>query len=209
MTLAESVNSLINWFTLHSNFIYPILFFGSFFETFIFSSFFIYGEIFFLAGSILASLHIINIWVVIILLYLGAIFGDTASYLLGHKLGSSFFKEHKKIFNMVNYNKGLKFFESHGNKAIFLSRVSGPISWITPFLAGIYKVPYKTFLIYNIAGVLIGVGQFIAIGYFFGLAFISILNYVKDIFIVVGIALVVAAIIFLIRKEKSGKSFID
>jgi membrane-associated protein len=206
MNLVSSTNALIGWMAVHSHITYLILFAGSFFETFIFSSFFIYGEIFFLAGAILASTHAVSIWLVVPILYGGAILGDTASYYCGHRLGASIFKEHRKLFSIANYNRGLRFFEKHGNKAVFLARISGPISWVMPFMAGAYKVPYRSFLIYNIAGVIIGVGQFIVLGYFFGLAFLKMFNYIQDIFKVLAVVATVIGVVYFVRKRFGPKS---
>ena len=67
--------------------IYFILFFGSYFETVIGFLFFIYGELFFLAGAILAGLGILNIYLVSAVFFVGGILGDSTSYVLGYKFG--------------------------------------------------------------------------------------------------------------------------
>lgn len=157
----------MEFLTTHILLLYAVLFFGSYFETLIGVGFFIYGEIFFIPGALLAGAGVLNIWLVSFVLIAGGVLGDSSSFVLGKKYGSSIFKEHNKIFNLTNYQKGLDFFEKYGTKAVFFARLLGPVSWITPFLAGTYKVPYQKFLGYNILGVTVGIGQFLIIGYFF------------------------------------------
>jgi len=60
-----------------------------------------------------------------------------------------------------------------------LARLSGPFSWITPALAGIFKVPYRQFALYNIPGVLLGIGEYIVIGYFFADNYQQILAFIQ------------------------------
>ena len=97
----------------------------------------------------------------------------------------------------------MDFFAKYGTKAIFFSRLLGPVSWITPFLAGTYKVPYPRFLGYNVAGVTVGIGQFLIIGYFFGSNFNAILSSVKqDAAVVGGITVLVAAVYYIIKRNK-------
>jgi len=158
----------------HQLWAYLILFLGAYFETLIGFSFFIYGEIFFWGGSILAGFGILNIWYVIIVLFVGGFVGDTSSYYLGKKYGHEIFKKmskivfFKKFVNEKNLKKGKKFFDKYGAKSVFWGRLMGPVSWVAPFLAGVHHVKYREFLKYDFWGVVIGIGQFVVIGYFFG-----------------------------------------
>lgn len=162
------MNTVIELFQTHSILAYPVLFLVSYFETFIGIGFFIYGEIFFIAGAMLAGAGVLNIWLIATVLYLGGILGDTSSYLVGSKYGINFFRENRKIFNLKNYEKGRVLFRRYGNKSVFFARFMGPLSWVTPFLAGVYKMPYRSFIGYNALGVVLAISQFLIIGYTFG-----------------------------------------
>ncbi|MEK7135727.1 MAG: DedA family protein [Patescibacteria group bacterium] len=198
--IAENMGTFLAAHTLLS---YAVLFFGSYFETLIGVGFFIYGEIFFIPGALLAGAGVLNIWLVAFALIVGGILGDSTSFALGRRWGTSIFKEDNKIFNHTNYQKGLDFFAKYGTKAVFFARLLGPVSWITPFLAGTYKVPYPRFLGYNVAGVTVGIGQFLIIGYFFGSNFNAILSSVKqDAAVVGGITVLVAAVYYIIKRNK-------
>ncbi|WP_024786692.1 MULTISPECIES: DedA family protein [unclassified Lebetimonas] len=85
--MSELINHFIKILIEYKEIAYFILFFGSMLETVIGFSFFIYGEIVFLSGAILAGMGILNIWIVTFVLYLGGIVGDNISYFLGRKYG--------------------------------------------------------------------------------------------------------------------------
>src|SRR5262245_30436372 len=144
--------SFIAWLALHKGIAYAILFFGMFFETLVGTSFFIPGELFLLSGSILAGAGTLTLGFVIPALYAGAFAGDSVSYAIGRKLGPKCFKEGNRFLNPKNYESGKRMFEKHGLKAIFLARLIGPFNLIMPFLSGVYEVPYRTFLMYNVPG---------------------------------------------------------
>jgi membrane-associated protein len=166
--LVTPTDIFMAWLSLHTHLAYLVLFLGAYFEALVGPSFFIPGEIFLLSGAILAGTGTLNIWLVIFVLYAGAILGDTSSYWIGRAIGTSIFHERKKVLNLKNYHRIEKLVDKYGNSAIFFGRFVGPFSKVVPVAAGIFEVPFTTFLAYNIPGILIGVGQFIAVGYFFG-----------------------------------------
>ncbi len=184
----------------HRHMAYLILLGGAYIETVFPFSLFVYGEFFFLAGPILAGMGILNIWVVTVLFYTGGILGDTTSYAIGRRYGQSFFAHfsHRpllgRVFTRKNYLKGENFFKGHGDWSVFLARLSGPFSWITPVLAGIFHMRYKRFALFNTPGVLLGIGEFIVVGYLFGRHYDKVLHLAERsviIAICLGVALVV------------------
>lgn len=203
----ELINHFIKILIEYKEIAYFILFFGSMLETVIGFSFFIYGEIFFLSGAILAGMGILNIWIVTFVLYLGGIVGDNISYFLGRKYGMQlyFFLSKKPLLkyfiNKKNYKKGLKIFRRYGAFSAFIGRLVGPLSWVTPFILGVYKLDYKKFLPFETAGVIIGIGQFIIIGYLFGRNFEKILTLVSGYFIFVVFILLICLLLFYYLKK--------
>ena len=196
-----TVEAFMGWLSLHQEPTYFILFLGPYFETLIGPGFFIPGEIFFLPGAILAGSDVLNIWIVIILFYAGGILGDSSSYFIGRKTGSSVFKENKLLFNPKNYQRGENFFKKYGKKAIFLARLFGPLSWITPFLSGVFGIPYLQFLKYNIPGVIVGIGEFIVVGYFFGNKYQQILTIIQRYTLMTVVSTtIIISLIWYIRK---------
>ena len=177
---ANTIAGMMSWLSLHTTFAYTILFLGSYFETVVGPGFFIYGELFFLPGAILAGTGVLNIWLVIATTIIGGILGDYTSYELGRKQGKTIFKSGNKYFTPENHKKGSEYFNKFGPKAIFFARLLGPLSWITPFLAGTYGISRKTFFTYNIPGVFVGIGEFLIVGYFFGSGYQTALNFIQQ-----------------------------
>ena len=201
------MSAVIAFLQTHSVLAYPVLFLGSYADTFIGIGFFIYGEIFFIAGSVLAGAGVLDIWLVALALYLGGILGDTSSYFIGLKYGASFFKKGRRIFSIENYEKGKKLFHKHGNKGVFLARFIGPLSWVTPFFAGVYKVPYRYFFYYNTAGVILAISQFLIIGYAFGANWQYILSVIQyDMRLVFWVFVIVISLYFVVRKFFKNKN---
>jgi membrane-associated protein len=153
---------------------YAVLFMGAFFETLIPTSLVVLGEVFFIPGALLAGMGALNVWAVVAVLYTGGILGDNASYWLGRRYGLSLFERLARwpgvgrLVHHDNYQRGVAFFERRGAIAVFAARLSGPLSKVTPAMAGVFRLDYATFLRFNTPGILIGIGQFIVVGYFFG-----------------------------------------
>jgi membrane-associated protein len=158
----------------HDHLAYVVLFLGAFFETLIPTSLFVLGEVFFIAGALLSGMGILNVWLVLAALYAGGILGDNGSYWLGRHFGASLFEYLARLplvgrlAHYENYRRGVAFFERRGAIAVFAARLSGPLSWVMPAMAGVFRLDYATFIRFNALGVMIGIGQFIAVGYFFG-----------------------------------------
>lgn len=198
-------NAVIGFLQAHIYLSYITLFLGSYFETLIGPGFFIQGEVFFLAGSILAGLGFLNIWLVYLISVLGGIAGDHSSYYLGKRCGkfiiNKLFKPANKYLNPALLKKSKKFFKIFGAQSAFYARLLGPVSWVAPFLSGIFKVPYKKFAKYNFLGVVVGIGNFIAIGYLLGFAYLKILQAIKQYYLLIAL-LIIAIIIMLNYLEK-------
>lgn len=158
----------------HDRLAYAALFLGAFFETLIPTSLLVMGEVFLLSGALLAGMGVLNVWAVLAVMYAGGMLGDNASYWLGRRFGLALF-EHLmrwpligRLFHEDNYRRGVEFFQRRGAVAVFVARLSGPLSWIMPAMAGVFRLDYASFLKFNTLGLLIGIGQFIVVGYYFG-----------------------------------------
>ena len=201
--MVNSISTMVTTFlTAHTLLAYGVLFLGAYFETMVGIAFVLPGEAFFLPGALLAGAGILNIWVVAIALYLGGMLGDTSSFWIGKRSGRALFKEGNKIFTPKNYKRGERLFKRFGTKAVFYARLLGPLSWITPFLAGAYDIPYRKFLLYNIPGVIVGIGEFLVVGYFFGNRYKEILGFLQKYTALAVAAIgIVILIVYVIKRS--------
>ncbi len=209
----QSISDLQAILDCHRSLAYQLLFFGAFSETLLPFSLVIYGEVFFIAGAVLAGLGSLDIWGVAAVLYGGGILGDNCSYWLGRHYGPQLLHKISRIpggryFLRHDYEKkGLAFFGRHGNAAVFLARLCGPLSWFIPALAGSFRLRYSRFVFYNALGVIVGIGEFLIIGYFLGDNLETIFLWLKRLgYIPAGIALILLLIVLQRCRRKQRRN---
>ncbi|GGX11571.1 DedA family protein [Streptomyces noursei] len=93
------------------------------------------------------------LWMVCALVVLAAVLGDQAGYLFGRKVGPSLFKRpDSRLFKQENVEKAHAFFEKHGPKSLILARFVPIVRTFTPIIAGVSRMQYRSFIIFNIIG---------------------------------------------------------
>jgi membrane-associated protein len=107
------------------------------------------------------------------LLFLGlsiaGILGDTLNYWIGKKIGPKVFaSQESRFFKREYLDKTHAFYLKYGAKTIVIARFIPIIRTFAPFVAGVGKMPYRTFIFYNIIGAVIWVGSFVYAGFYFG-----------------------------------------
>ncbi len=124
------------------------------------------------------------------LLSIAAILGDSVNYWIGHFMAPKIFHpKYQRILKPEYLDRTQKFFEKYGGKTIILARFFPIIRTFAPFLAGVGKMSYRRFFLYNVIGGLLWVCLFILGGYFFGnLAFVK-KNFTAVIFAIIFISL--------------------
>lgn len=162
----EILGTIINLF---GPLTYVILFAIVFAETGLVITPFLPGDSLLFAVGTLAGGGFLNIWVVYLSLLLAAILGDTVNYWVGHHLGTRVFsKKNSRIFKQSYLEKTSEFYAKHGGKTIILARFVPLIRTFAPFVAGVGKMHYKTFITYNLIGAFLWVTGLTFAGYFFG-----------------------------------------
>jgi membrane-associated protein len=147
---------------------YAILFTVIFVETgLVFFPFLPGDSLLFVAGAF-AALGSLNIWILLVLLMVAAIAGDTANYWIGHFLGEKIIANKRIPINEKHLAKTHEFFAKHGGKTIIIARFVPVVRTFAPFVAGIGKMNYFRFITYNVIGAVSWVSVGIVAGYFFG-----------------------------------------
>jgi membrane-associated protein len=149
----------------YGSLVYLLLSFIIFMETgFILTPFLPGDSLLFISGTIAAT-GALNIYLLFLLLTLAAIVGDNLNYWIGRYLGEKVFS---RFIKPEHIEKTKLFFHHHGKKTIILARFIPIIRTFTPFVAGIGKMNYLTYLSYDIFGGIIWVSAFVFSGFYFG-----------------------------------------
>ncbi|ATZ12110.1 DedA family protein [Erwinia amylovora] len=151
--------------------IYAILFVILFCETGLVVTPFLPGDsLLFVAGA-LAALpgNDLNVHTMVALMVVAAILGDALNYTIGRLFGNKLFSNpDSKIFRRSYLDKTHAFYHRHGGKTIILARFVPIVRTFAPFVAGMGKMSYRHFALYNVSGGLLWVLLFTYTGYFFG-----------------------------------------
>lgn len=149
--------------------IYLILFLIIFCETGLVVTPILPGDSLLFAAGTFAYAGSLDIKWLLVLLSMAAVTGDTVNYWIGHFAGPKVFhKENVRFLNKKYLERTHKFYEKHGGKTIILARFVPIIRTFAPFVAGIGRMAYSHFIIYNITGGIAWIAVFIFGGYYFG-----------------------------------------
>jgi len=184
-----------------------LLLFVVFAETGLFIGFFLPGDsLIFISGLLCATKpHLLNISIfwLIILLISSAVIGNIVGYWFGKKTGENLFqKKDTFLFKKKHLETTKLFYEKHGGTALIFGRFLPIIRTFAPILAGVIKVEFKLFMIYNIAGASLWIISLTSIAFFLGIEFPQTEKFIG--YIVIGL-IVITTIPVLITYLKNRK----
>jgi membrane-associated protein len=147
---------------------YLILFLIVFCETGLVVTPFLPGDSLLFAAGTFAALGDLDVRVMILLLVVAAILGDTVNYWVGAAIGPRAFQGNLRFLKQEHLDRTHAFYEKHGGKTIILARFVPIIRTFAPFVAGVGAMSYGRFLTYNVVGAILWVALLVLAGYFFG-----------------------------------------
>lgn len=133
--------------------------------------FFLPGDTLLFAAGFLTQQGVlgVNIHLLVLLLVIAAVLGYSLAYVFGHKFGRKLFtKPNTPIFNHANLMRAETFYEKYGPVTIVIGRFVPFARTFVPIVAGIAKMSYATFLLYNILGAVLWIASIVYLGYFGG-----------------------------------------
>jgi len=151
--------------------LYLILFAVLFCETGLVVTPFLPGDSLLFAAGAVAAMDgsPINLALLAALLVVAAVSGDAVNYWIGYLIGPKVFSaENSWLLNRRHLLRAQEFYERHGGKTIVLARFIPIVRTFAPFVAGVGKMQYRRFWVFNFAGGLVWVVLFLLAGYFFG-----------------------------------------
>jgi membrane-associated protein len=145
-----------------------ILFLIVFCETGLVVTPFLPGDSLLFAAGTFAALGALDVWLVVVLLIIAAIAGDTVNYWVGAYVGPRAFRGDVRYLRKEYLDRTHAFYEKHGGKTIILARFVPIIRTFAPFVAGVGAMSYPRFIVYNVVGAVLWVCLFVLGGYYFG-----------------------------------------
>ncbi len=151
---------------------------------------FLPGESLLFALGTLAARGALELHFLAILLMSAAILGGFLNYFLGFQIGEHLIPKNKdSIFNLY-LRKTHDFYERHGAMTIIIARLVPVVRTYAPFVAGIARMSFMRFLVYNIVGGVLWIAFFLYVSYHFGN-----IPIIKNNFSIVIFAIIVLSII--------------
>ncbi|ABS77020.1 DedA family protein [Coxiella burnetii] len=140
-----------------------------FLETGIFVCFFLPGDSLLFSAGLLASQGVFKIWILVPTTIAVAILGYFLAYWLGEKLGGWLLRRPDSIWFKKSYLiQAKKFYDKHGGKSLILGRLIPVVRTFVPIVAGMTRMEYYRYIIFNVVGAFVWGGGVTLVGYYFG-----------------------------------------
>ncbi len=150
---------------------YGVLFLIIFAETGLVITPFLPGDsLLFAAGAFCAKPETgLNVHLLALLLFVAAVIGDSLNYAIGARLGPAVFKrEDSRFLRRKHLERAHAFFQKYGGRAIILARFVPIVRTFVPFVAGVGRMDYRRFLLFNVIGGFAWIYFFTYAGHVFG-----------------------------------------
>ena len=182
-----------------------VVVFVIFAETGLFFGFFLPGDyLLFLAGMFVATGRLdVNIYVLILGLFIAAVAGNFTGYWFGRKTGPMLYSRKDSFFFKKRYLLvAEKYYRKQGAFALIMGRFVPIVRTFAPIFAGIVKLEIKKFAIYNVVGAILWIASLTLLGYFLGKRFAQqIEEYL--VYIIIGFIIIttIPLIITFVKKQ--------
>lgn len=173
-----------------------------FVETGFFFGFFLPGDSLVFTAGILASKQIFNIWILVPSLVVIAILGYTFGYWFGDKLGAWLMRRKESFWFRKRYiQQAHAFYEKHGGKALVLGRLVPVVRTFAPIVAGMARMSYRSYFVYNVIGALLWGGIITLAGYYIGALIPTAGQYLLPIVLLIIFLSVLPGVVHFFKKR--------
>src|SRR6478735_12398545 len=200
---------LADWSTAMGPWLYVLLFVVVFCETGLVVTPFLPGDsLLFAVGGICALPNQpLAVFLVTPLLFVAAVLGDAVNYAFGLWAGPAVFsKEKSLLLNKAHLLRAQAFYERYGGKTIIIARFVPIVRTFAPFVAGIGKMTYSRFMMFNVTGGLLWIGLLLPAGYFFGNLEIVRKNFSLVVLAIIFLSILPAIIEFLRERKRLSQT---
>ena len=200
--VTEVLNKILN---LQPTLVYVVVGLLVFAEAAIFVGFIFPGETAVILGGVVASSGRVDLWLLLLIVVVAAIIGDSVGYGVGHAFGDRLLGLSLLEHRRAGIDKALNLLRQRGGVAVFIGRFTAFLRAVMPGLAGASRLRYRTFLIANAAGGIVWGVSFTLLGYFLGGAYHRAEKYAGWVSTGLLIVVVFVAVALFIRNRSQEK----
>ena len=165
--------------------------------------FFLPGDSLLFTGGLLISTGVLDVplWLALVAVPVAAVLGDQTGYLIGRKAGPAIFsRPDSRLFKQQHVDEAYAFFDRYGGRTVLLARFVPVVRTFVPVVAGVAKMPYRTFVAWNVIGGITWGAGVTLLGYFLGrIAFVR--EHVESILILIVALSVLPIVVELLRSR--------
>ena len=196
---------LVDWVSHLGPWAYLAIFLVVALESAAFLGFFMPGEALVFLGGFLASQGVLGVRVLIPLVAVAAILGDSIGYELGRLLQKSWFLRYGRWLGLreEHWKRLEDFFQRHGGKTVFLARFSAFFRILVPFFTGAVRLRYFHFLLFNVLGGVTWAAGSVLIGYWAGASWRAVEHWIGRTALILAILIVGVILVVRFARRKA------
>ncbi|MCE2902267.1 MAG: VTT domain-containing protein [Gemmatimonas sp.] len=175
-------------------------------ETGLLVGFFLPGDSLLVTAGLLAAdpAFGLDVWLLGGILTVAAIVGDTVGYNVGKATGPRIFtREDSLLFHKDHLLRAQAFYEKHGGKTIIIARFMPIVRTFAPVVAGVGRMEYRAFLMYNVVGGVLWIWSMLLTGFILARTVPGVAKHVEKVILVVVFLSILPGIIAWLRDRKA------
>jgi len=174
---------------------YLLLFVIVFCETGLVVTPFLPGDSLLFAVGTFAAVGALDLWLTIGLLLVAAVAGDALNYSIGARVGPAVFRrDDVRFLNRKHLDRTHEFYERYGPITIVIARFVPIVRTFAPFVAGMGRMTYARFALYNVTGAVLWITGLVLAGYAFGNIPIVRRNFSLVVLVIIALSILPAVI---------------
>ena len=127
------------------------------------------GDVILALGGVYAGRGSLELWAVIVIGTFAAIIGESTGYWLGRRYGKGLIRRIPVVARLEGRLAGAEeYFKKHGGRTVAIGRYATAAGAFIPFVAGMSKMNYRRFLMFDVPAIVVWAVGITLFGYFFG-----------------------------------------
>lgn len=176
-------------------------------ETGLLAGFFLPGDSLLVTAGLFAATGVLDLWSLLFFLTVAGVIGPIVGYWLGAKSGPRIFaREDSLFFHRKHLITTQEFFDKHGAFTIVIARFMPIVRTFAPVVAGVGRMEYRRFMVYNAFGSVLWVWSLTLLGYFLGSVIPDVDRYVHIVIAIVVVLSILPGIIKLVQQRRKARA---